>query len=132
MTKEDWIHQKIVAWLKDNYPDALFRTDLAGIRLTTGQATKIKRLQDGRRGWPDIFLPEPMGDYCGFYGEIKIDRNEVFKKNGSIRQSKHIQEQWAMLQELRNRGYAAEWLLGLSDAKLKLEAYLDKGKVSYE
>lgn len=131
MTQEEWIHLKIVAWLKDTYPDVLFRTDLAGIKLTNWMAVKVNRFQDGQRGWPDIFLPEPRGIFHGFYGEIKTGVSEVFTLKGPIRQSKHIQEQWTMLQSLRERGYAACWLLGLEDAKTVLEAYLDYGEAVY-
>lgn len=129
---EEIVHFQIAEYIRLKYPNALFRTDLSGIKLTAGQAVKIKRLQDGRRGWPDIFFPEPRGMYFGLYGEIKTGPGEVFTKKGTMRTSEHIQEQWAMLLELRRRGYAATWLFGFEDAKDQIELYLEDGQILYD
>ena len=89
-TSEEAIHFQVAEYIRLQYPDVLFRTDLSGIKLTVGQAVKINRLQDGRRGWPDIFIAEPRGGFYGLYGEIKTESSEIYRKNGLLRTTKHI------------------------------------------
>lgn len=119
------IQKQIATYLRTFHPDILFRSDLGGIRLTRGLCVQAKLLQDGRHGYPDMFLPEPRGRYHGLYGELKTDAGEVYLKDGiTLRKDEHVAEQWAMIQMLRGRGYAADWWLGYDDAIAKIEAYL--------
>jgi len=124
--KEELNIQKAIAeYLHIVHPDILFRSDLGGIRLTRGLRVQAKLLQDGRHGYPDMFLSEPRGQYHGLYGELKTGAGEVFLKDGvTFRKDEHVAEQWAMIQMLRQRGYAADWWLGYDDAIAKIEAYL--------
>jgi len=117
----------ICKFLTIKYPDVLFRSDLAGIKMTIGQAVKIKRLYNSP-GYPDIHIIEPAIirgiQYYGLYIEIKINIEAIYKKDGEIRISKHIQSQHAMLLELRKRGYKAEWGYGWANIIQKIDNYL--------
>ena len=44
---------------------------LNGVRLTIGQAVKMKKA-GMKKGYPDINLPVPIGGYHGLYIELKI------------------------------------------------------------
>lgn len=119
------IQKQIAAYLRNVHHDIIFRSDLGGIRLSMGLRIQAKLLQDWRTGYPDMFLPEPRGEYHGLYGELKTDAGEVFLKDGiTFRANEHVTDQWAMIQALRGRGYAADWWLGYEDAIAKIEAYL--------
>lgn len=122
------VQVNLALYLKKEHPGLLFRSDLGGIRLTIGQAKKVKRIQSGR-SWPDIFIPEPRGAYLGLFGEIKTSEDEVFTKTGQLKKRQRIQEQAEMLAKLRARGYLAEFWFGFEDAKAKIEAYLSSKKL---
>jgi hypothetical protein len=83
----------------------LFHSDYgSGLRLTPGQAVKQKRLQGGRRAWPDLFLAESKVDlidmikYSGLFLELKRPDVKIYKKNGEIVANEHIREQAALLE----------------------------------
>lgn len=108
MTEYD-IHAAVVEYVQAKYKDVLWYSDLNGVKLTIGQATKIKRLQMPDTKWLDLFFPEPRGAYSGLFIELKRSRSEYRRKDGGIRESEHIQAQLATMKALRERGYYAEF-----------------------
>ena len=88
-----------------------------------GQAVKQKRLNGGRRAWPDMFVAEPTLDYSGLFIELKKDGTRLKKQNGEW-SSEHIAEQARMLTELSARGYKADFALGFDQAKRLIDNYL--------
>ena len=60
--------------------------------------------------------------------EIKDENVIVFKKNGEIRQNKHLIEQDKMLKELRNKGYRARFVIGYDQAIFEIQQYLGEPK----
>ena len=129
MVKEHDIYTQIADYLRYQYPEVIYRFDLAAdLKLTMGQASKHKRLQR-YRGYPDLFIAEPRENkggrnYHGLYLEIKVDGTKIYKKDGTLVSNEHIREQYDMLESLRNRGYAAEFACGFSQVKALLDAYL--------
>lgn len=120
---EYYIQCRIADYLRDVYPDVVFRSDLGGVKLTMGQAVKVKRLQAGR-AFPDMFVAASRHGRHGLFGEIKVDADEVYTKKGELRQDAHTQKQAEMLARLRGQGYEADFWLGLDDAKAKIDRYL--------
>lgn len=60
MSESD-LQVQVADYLRLRYPDVLFHSDFgSGVRLTPGQAVEQKRVNGGRRGWPDMFIAEPM------------------------------------------------------------------------
>lgn len=145
------LQAQVADYLRLQYPDVLFHSDFgSGIKLTMGQAIKQKRLQGGRRSWPDMFIAEPkvrhttdgewgvkLGwaqlddgtDYyammfAGLFLELKRPGVKVHKRDGELVADKHIREQEATLQELRERGYSAEFACGFDEAKKIIDGYL--------
>ena len=136
------LYEQIARYLQLQYPDVIYRFDLAAdLKLTPGQAAKHKRLHQ-ERGYPDLFIAKPKeikvktalgGGYNlveakplgGLYLEIKKEGEKLTKKDGSWR-TPHIAEQAEMLERLRQTGYRAEFGVGLSKCKQIIDEYLRK------
>ena len=121
---EHKLYERIARYLQLQYPDVIYRFDLAAdIKLTPGQAAKHHRLHP-ERGDPDLFIAEARGEYHGFYLEIKTESNSPYKKDGTLKKDKHIEEQAEMLEKLRASGYKAEFGVGIEECKKIIDEYL--------
>lgn len=152
------LQAQVADYIRLRYPGVIFHSDFgSGIKLTMGQAIKQKRLNGGRRAWPDMFIaetkiPEPscrelteeerkeveeklggldgiacvkyLQNYYGLFIELKKEGTRIFKKDGRLVADEHIREQFDMLEELRRRGYAAEFACGFDEAKKIIDEYL--------
>ena len=138
---EEQIQLAIVNYIRYQYPDVLFRSDAAGFKLSVGQAKKMKALNGGIRAWPDLFIAETTiskkrqkdGSYTAYSGlflEIKKDGVRIFKQDGTLVSDEHIREQFDMLADLRQRGYAAEFAIGFEGAKKLIDDYM-KGQYAH-
>lgn len=129
---EHQIYESIAMYLLMQYPEVIYRFDLAAdMKLTPGQARKHKRLHP-RRGFPDLVIFEPSPrcidgswdyEYHGLFIELKKEGTRLKKKNGEWA-SEHIAEQAHMLSELTARGYKADFALGFDQAKRLIDEYL--------
>lgn len=139
--REHDIYKMIADYLRYQYPTVIYRFDLAAdLKLTMGQASKHKRLQR-YRGYPDLFIAAPVVSrergasytdrfWCGLYLEIKKDGVHIFKQDGTLVSDEHIREQFDMLADLRQRGYAAEFAIGFEGAKKLIDDYM-KGRYAH-
>ena len=124
MTSEHDLYTMLADYLRYNYKDIIWRFDLAAdLKLTIGQARKHKRLQQ-HRGYPDLFIAEPRGEYHGVYIELKKAGTRIYKKDGTLVADEHIREQFDVLERLRKRGYMAEFACGFDEAKEIIDRYL--------
>ena len=124
MKPEAELRRMLARWLQYQYPNVIYRFDLAAdLKLTMGQARKHKELHP-KRGYPDLFIAEPRGKYCGMYVELKADGNSPYKRNGELKKSEHLTEQEVMLNKLNSRGYFAKFATGFNEAKGLIESYL--------
>ncbi|HRQ17749.1 MAG TPA: hypothetical protein PL085_11780 [Agriterribacter sp.] len=121
---EETLQQSVVRYITLQYPDVIVRSDLSGIKLTIGQAVKVKKLQSSR-AFPDVFIAEPKNGYSGLFLELKKSFDEVYKKDGELRNVEHIQEQADMLHRLNCKGYCAMFATGFDDAKNIIDKYLN-------
>lgn len=137
------LYEQVARYLQLQYPDVIYRFDIAAdLKLTPGQAAKHKRLHP-ERGYPDLFIAKPKevkvktalgGGYIlveaktlsGLYLEIKTESNSPYKKDGTLKKDQHLEEQAEMLEKLRERGYRAEFGVGLSKCKQIIDEYLRK------
>lgn len=133
------LYEQIARYLQLQYPNIIYRFDLAAdIKLTPGQAAKHKRLHP-ERGYPDLYIAESSeninskdwngivrewGFYFGLYLEIKTESNSPYKKDGTLKKDKHLEEQARMLEKLRARGYRAEFGVGFEGCKKIIDEYL--------
>jgi len=143
------LQAQVADYIRLQYPSVIFHSDFgSGIKLTMGQAIKQKRLNGGRRAWPDMLLAEPMARkidlskdspfdkatklvmYAGLFIELKREGTRIFKKDGKLVADEHIREQYDMLHDLRARGYAAEFAIGFEATKKLIDDYM-KGKYAH-
>lgn len=128
------LQAQVADYIRLQYPSVIFHSDFgSGIKLTMGQAIKQKRLNGGRRSWPDMFIAETVivkrkdGTYEGLSGlfiELKKEGTRILKKDGTLVSDTHIREQFDMLRDLRARGYAAEFGIGFEDTKKLIDSYM--------
>ena len=98
----------------------MFRFDVgAGIKLTKAQGLYNRDVLHHKRGYPDLFISEPRGDYHGLFVELKRSSSEIARK------TKHNQEQQAHHEKLREKGYCVVYGLGFADAMRKIKEYLE-------
>jgi hypothetical protein len=125
--KEEKIQISISKYVKAQYPDVIFNSDIAsGMRLPIWIAASAKAMRS-ERGQPDMVFLEPRGGYCGLCIEVKKDEAQVFNKNGEMKGGKsagHLREQVAILERLRAKGYKAEFGLGFEDTKKIIDEYM--------
>lgn len=140
------LQAQVADYIRLQYPSVIFHSDFgSGIKLTMGQAIKQKRLNGGRRSWPDMFIAELklresvevefdcyvyQYNYAGLFIELKREGTRIFKKDGKLVADEHIREQFDMLSDLRARGYAAEFACGFDEAKKLIDDYM-KGKYAH-
>lgn len=120
-------HRAVCQYIRVRYPSVLFTSDGSGVRLPIGLAAKIKTLKSDR-GMPDIMVFEARGKYHGLFIEMKATGVTVFKKDGSIRSDRHLQEQWEILKKLQLRGYYAVFAVGQDEAMEIIDRYLNLDK----
>ena len=134
------LQAQVADYIRLQYPSAIFHSDFgSGIKLTMGQAIKQKRLNGGRRSWPDMMIAETMlrrekdgtyTAYSGLFVELKKEGTRIFKRDGTLVADEHIREQFDMLHDLRARGYAAEFACGFDEAKKLIDGYM-KGRYAH-
>lgn len=136
--RESELQVLVADYIRVRYPDTLFHSDFgSGIKLTPGQAMKQKRQNGGRRAWPDMFIAEPQLNTNilkisgGLFLELKKEGTRLKKENGQWAND-HIAEQAETLNQLKLRGYAAEFAVGFDQAKEIIDNYLGVTKDGME
>ena len=116
--------QKMVCdYLKAQYPKVLFNSDMAGaMKLTIGQAVQISKLRSNK-GYPDLAIYEPRGEYNGLFIELKKEGEVLYKKNGEAI-TEHVQEQINCINLLKAKGYYAIMCIGFDETKMAIDLYL--------
>ncbi len=100
------------AYMVGKYPmlERLYHTPNGGYR-NQAEAAQLKRM-GVRPGVPDLFLPYPVGDYCGLWIEMKTEKGKATA----------CQRDW--IEYLRSVGYCAYVCHGAGEAINTIEAYL--------
>lgn len=144
--QEEILQERVANYLVQNYPNVLFHSDYgSGAKLTKGQAAKQKRLNGGRRSWPDMVITQRAIEYThfnesprilgGLYLELKKDGENIYAQrklddpnklslDGKVYADKHIREQADVLYKLRQAGYCAEFAIGYDHAISIITDYL--------
>ena len=122
MKAEENLQIAVCNYLRLQYPNILFNSDLSGIKLTMGQAVKAKKLRSSK-GFPDLVVYEPRGRYCGLFIELKREGEKIINKKGEL-VSDHLREQDEIIQKLNLKGYLACFAIGFDEAKNIIDMYL--------
>jgi hypothetical protein len=118
---EKTLHRQVCEYLKKAYPKVIFNTDMAGIKLSIGQAKQVKNLRSSN-AFPDIAIYESSKGIHGLFLELKSDC--PYKKSGELKTDAHLKEQEHMLIELAERGYLAFFAWEFQQAKMIIDSYL--------
>lgn len=131
---EKILHKQIVQYIKLQYPNTLFQTDMAGVYLPQGLAVQSAKLRS-HKGYPDLFIIEPIKGYSGLFIELKTLKNNPFKINGELAKKANL-DQVKMLEMLTNRGFKAVFGIGFLNTKKIIDDYLNchdgKLEISYK
>ncbi len=120
--KEENLQIAVCDYIRAQYPNVIFNSDLSGIKLTMGQAVKAKRLRSSK-GFPDLVIYEPRGDHKALFIELKREGEKICKKDGELK-TDHLKEQSMLMEELRKRGYYCVFAIGFDQAKMYIDNYL--------
>jgi len=100
----------VVRYLQMQPREILFNGSAGGIRTSMSQAKKMKA-SGYRKGWPDLLIMEPRGEFHGLAIELKVKGNYPSA------------EQKKVIQDLKERGYWAEVATGFDQAKEIIDFY---------
>jgi len=92
--------------------------------LTIGQASRVKNKLLHKRGHPDLFICQCVGGYGGLFIELKKEKSEVYKQDGTYKKNAHLEEQIKYHEQLRKSGYKVVFGLGFEDTIIKIKDYL--------
>jgi len=121
MTEKD-LHKSICFYLQAQYPKVIFNTDMSGLKLTMGQSVQAKKLRSSN-GFPDITILEPSTGYNALFIEVK--KETPYKKDGTLKSNRHLEEQQEMHKQLMIKGYYAAFVWSFEQAKEILDEYLN-------
>lgn len=135
---EHQVQLNICKYLRLQYRNVIFASDYAaGTKLTRFNAA-MQKMMKSDRGYPDIFIAQPMprgtggnNMWHGLYLELKTERARVWLRDGRLSTDKHIKEQAAVLERLRELGYCANFARGFDEAKRIIDWYLGGAKGNY-
>jgi hypothetical protein len=103
----------VIKYLRLAYPDALYCASAGGMRTSYLQAVKMKRT-GYVKGFPDLFIYEPRGEFYGLAIEMKKEKGGVASPE---------QKRWQ--EQLRNRGYASYICKGNEEAIKVIDEYFN-------
>jgi len=121
-TSEKSLHFQVCEYLRLQYPNVIFNTDLSGIRLTMGQSVQAKKLRSSN-GFPDLVIYQKSRDWYALMIELKREGTRIEKKSGELA-NEHIKEQAIMHRNLIVQGYLAQFAVGFKQAKELIDWYL--------
>jgi hypothetical protein len=125
--RTEWQEQlAFCKWLKMQYPEVRFRSDIQSAGKLSPAMQNIKLILDPFKGFPDITIYLKRGEFCGLMIEMKRENSGLYLKDGSLSNSKHVQEQGKMHEFLRDNGWKVEFAEGMDGAKIKFKEYLMK------
>ena len=123
MQRETAIQIALCVYVSLKYPKALYTSDLGGVRLTMNQAKKAAKMRK-KKGHPDWTLYEPKGGFVGLMIELKSETAPLYKADGTLRKSQHLEEQAQYGKDLEERGWCFSFARGLDEAIRLVDNYM--------
>ena len=128
------LQKALCTYLGTQYPHVRFISTGTSLKLTQAQAGRNKSIQDSRFKAPDLFIIHPKvwydefhlpQYYHGLWLELKIEC--PYKKDGTIKKNEHLIEQEKSLNELKMKGYWAEFAWSFNMGVIMIDNYLKNG-----
>ena len=121
-------------YIKTQYKNVMFSSDLSGIKLPMGLSMKVKDLRSDN-GFPDLPIYKPNKSYAGLFLELK--KETPYKKDGGLKKQKgyrkvlghkveydHLQEQRTMMERLTAEGYLCSFVWDFDQAVELINKYM--------
>lgn len=131
------VQKTLCDYAKLQYPRALWRSDMSGIKLDKVTAAIYWKHLAKYRGLPDWVCYEHFADkFIGLQIELKVEQYKLWDvldgNAGTKKEQEHVQEQLDMIEILRSRGWCAGFAVGARTACNLLDAYMqgDLAKVN--
>lgn len=119
---ENDLYEQIAQYLNLKYPSAIYHFDLSGLYTPSHKARNLYgRLNT--RAFPDLIIYETRQYFAGLAIEIKREGTVLYKKDGSLRASKHVREQAEMLKQLQLHGYDSYFGVGYAQVCRIIDNY---------
>jgi hypothetical protein len=104
----------VIKYLRLAYPDALYCASAGG--MWTSDSQRIKMARTGYvKGFPDLFIYEPSGEFHGLAIEMKKEKGGTASPE---------QKRWQ--EQLRNRGYCSYICKGNEEAIKVIDEYFNE------
>jgi len=132
---EKQLHKQITDYIKIQYKNVVFTTDMSGVRLSKGQAFQASKLRS-ETGIPDILIFQTGGktlvrnedentnqvvfQFAGLFLEVK--KKTPYKKNREI--LKEHTDQNNLHKKLQAQGYYTLFVWNFDDAKKIIDDYM--------
>ena len=117
------LQRQVARYITKQYKDVLFMSDtVASVKLTKPQAIRNKSIQKPHFKTPDLIIFEPNINHCGMFLELKVE--SPFLKDGITPKSEHISGQQKSINDLRKKGYYANFGVGFEDCKKQIDEYM--------
>lgn len=124
--RERVVQQALCDHIRQNYPDVIFASDTAAsLQLPKPLAVRQARFKNPSKGYPDLFIAARRGKFNGCFMELKAEGERIFLQDGSLSQSKDVQRQNKVLEQLREQGFCAEFVIGYEQCQAFVDWYLD-------
>jgi len=101
----------------------VFSDTAAHIKKTQIQQVRANALSTPGEKWPDVFIAQPSGDWCGLFLEFKAET--PYKVDGAtLKKNPHVEAQRDTMARLSNRGYYCSFVWSVEQAMKIVEWYL--------
>lgn len=120
------VHVQVCNYIDIKYPDVIYTSDQSGLKMSIGLAVAIKKTRSKNYKIPDLIILKPSNGFNGLVIEIKKSHDEVYKKDGQMRESEHIQAQKESLKKLSEDGYMAVFGCGYDDCIKIIDIYFGR------
>jgi hypothetical protein len=110
--KEYQLQKAVIKWINLKYPKLLYCASAGGVRTSFSQAKRMKAT-GYVRGFPDLFIYEPKGNFHGLAIEIKTLKGRVSK----------FQLDW--INKLHEKGYLSSVGRGFNQVTEIIEHYME-------
>ena len=125
--QEERLQSQLSRYIRLQYPNVIFTSESSGLRVPIGVAVKMKD-QRSEHKLPDMIILESNEKYNGLIIELKKNRAEIYKKDGTFKKSEHVEKQRKTLLLLKLQGYMAVFACGFEDAKNVVDYYMSVKK----
>ncbi len=124
---EDYLQIMVVNYIEHyiqpKYPSMrMIVNPFSSLKMPAYLMARMKKL-GFKRGQPDIMITYNNGRNYGLAIELKKLGEKVFRKDGSLRKSQHLERQSNYLYDLERNGWVAEFAIGFDEARNLIDRY---------